>query len=66
MGLLIDGIWQSQGYDTKKNGGWFVLLITVLYRPIQSVPILHIHIYKRLIVPNRLEPSAAISYNPAY
>jgi putative glutathione S-transferase len=24
MGLLIDGIWQSQGYDTKKNGGRFV------------------------------------------
>jgi len=24
MGLLIDGVWQDQGYDTKSTGGRFV------------------------------------------
>jgi putative glutathione S-transferase len=24
MGILVDGIWQDQGYDTKSTGGRFV------------------------------------------
>ena len=24
MGLLIDGAWQDQGYDTKSTGGRFI------------------------------------------
>ena len=24
MGLLVDGVWQDQWYDTKKSGGKFI------------------------------------------